>query len=114
MGRLTVQKKDHFGREFNTYIYNGFRVEIMPYFLYEVCINKYWKNGFCVLGSKFLKTEDLLYIHRTNIFKYYKDYIIEKEISLIGVPYKFIRENNLPVYKPNIKNKKLKKDERTR
>ena len=30
-------------------------------------------------------------------------------ISLIGAPYEFIRENNLPVYEPNVKKKKFKK-----
>lgn len=108
-----TQKKDHSGLETKTYVYEGNRIEVLPYFLYEVCINKYWKNGFCVLGSRFLRTDKLLHIKHGNLLRNYGDCIIEKEISLIGAPYEFIRENNLPVYELNVKNKKLKKNERT-
>ena len=38
--------------------------------------------------------------------------MIEKAISLIGAPYEFIRENSLPVYEPNVKKKKFRKNER--
>lgn len=106
--------KDRSGQEPKTYVYDGSRIEVLPYFLYEVCINKYWKWGFCVLGSRFFKTDRLLHIKCRNALKYYKDYVIEKEISLIGAPYEFIRENNLPVYEPNVKKKKSRKNERTR
>lgn len=104
-----LQMKDHSGSDPKTYMYNDFRIEVLPYFLYEVCINKYWKWGFCILRRKFFKSDRLLHIKHFNIFKYYKDYIIEKEISLIGAPYEFIRENNLPAYEPNVKKKKFKK-----
>lgn len=94
--------KDHSG--IKTYVYKEFQVEELPYFLYEISINKYWKNGFCVLGHKFLKSSKLLDIKQNNIFKRYKDYIIEKGISILGVPYDFIRENNLSIYeKKNVK-----------
>ena len=101
--------KDRSGQEPKTYVYDGSRIEVLPYFLYEVCINKYWKYGFCVLGSRFFKTDKLLHIKHKNLLKCYKDHTIEKEIFLVGAPYEFIRENNLPVYEPNIKNKKVKK-----
>lgn len=94
---------------YKTYIYNDSRIEELPYFLYEICINKYWKGGFCVLESRYFKTDEILHIKHKNLFKYYKDYIIAKEISLIGVPYEFIQENNLPIYQPNIKKRKIKK-----
>ena len=51
--------KDRSGQEPKTYVYDGSRIEVLPYFLYEVCINKYWKWGFCVLGSRFFKTDRL-------------------------------------------------------
>ena len=82
--------------------HSGPKVEELPYFLYEICINKYWKYGYCVLGNRFLKTSKPLPIKQTNKFEYRKDYIIEKEISLVGAPCEFIKENNLPMY---IKNK---------
>lgn len=101
------------GQEPKTYMYDGFLIETLPYFLYEVCINKYWKLGSCVLGNKFFKTDKLLHLKYRNILKYYKDYVIEKEIFLIGAPYEFIKENNLSIYEPNVKKKKFKKNERT-
>ena len=103
MEELMPRMNDHSG-----HVYDNYRIEICPYFLYEVRLNKYWKYGFCVLGSKFFKTDSLLHIKCRNTLKYYKDYVIEKEIFLIGAPYEFIRENNiLPVYEP--KKKKIKK-----
>lgn len=105
--------KDHSGQEPETYVYEEFRVQEFPYFVYKICINKYWKYGFCELSSKFIKTDKPLTIKCRNILKYYKNYTIEKEIYPIGVPYTFIKENNLSVYKPIIK-KKFRKNERTR
>ena len=86
--------KDHFGQEDR--IYEGARVKILPYFLYRVCIYKYWKFGFCVLSDRFFKSDQLLNIKNTNIIKYYKNYIIEAEVFLIGAPYEFI--HNCPIY----------------
>ena len=77
------------------YIYNNYDIEILPYFLYEVCINKYWKNGFCLLGHKYFKTDKPLNIKKTSIYKKYKDYLIEKEIILMSAPYEYILKNNL-------------------
>lgn len=105
MGKPTLQTNDHSGHEFDTYVYNGDRIEISPSFIYEVCINKYWKCGFCVLGSKLYKSNRLLRVKHKSIFKYYKNYVIEKEISLVGAPIGFIKENNLPIYHLNNKRK---------
>lgn len=104
-----TQIKGHSGQEYNTYLYEGSRIEVLPFFLYEIRIVKYWKGGFCVLGSQFISTDELLHIKYTNILKHYNNYVIEKEISLMGAPYEFIEENNLPIYKPNVKKKKLRK-----
>ena len=109
MGEPTHRKKDRSGQEIKTYLYKDNRVEILPYFLYELSINKYWKSGFCSLGRKFFKSDNLIRINKTNIFKKYKDYIIEKEISLIGVPSEFVESNKLPIFELNINKKKLKK-----
>lgn len=97
------QKKDLSGS--NIYIYKDFKVEQLPYFLYEVCINKYWKDGFCVLGYKFYKSNKLLDIKKYRITKKYKDYLLEKVIDLVGVPYTFIIENHLKLYEPKKKKK---------
>lgn len=101
-----VQQRDRSGLNHKVYNYDGVKIEILPYFLYEVCIYKYWKSGFCMLGSRFFKSDTLLNIKHNHKFKRYDEYIIEKEVTLIGAPYQFIRENKLSEYKSNIKSKK--------
>ena len=103
------RKKDRIGQQPPTYLYCDSRIEVLPYFLYEVCIYKYWGWGSCLLGSKFFRTSKPLNIDHFNKSKKYDGYSIDKEISLVGAPYEFIEENKLPMYKPNIKPKKLKK-----
>lgn len=80
------------------YNYNGILVEPLSTFIYEITINKYWKNGYCLLGRKLYKADKLLNISKDRIIMKYNDYTIEKEISLIGVPQEFIDEMNLPIY----------------
>lgn len=67
-----------------------------------------------MLGSRFFKSDKLLSIKCLSEFKRYKDYLIEKEITLVGAPAKFIRENNLSEYKSIVKNKKPRKNETVR
>ena len=106
MGKRTRQTNDHSGNKF--YKYEGGIVELLPTFMYEVTLSKYWNNGFCQLGSKLYKADRLLHIKDNCIVTKYDGYSIEKEISLVGVPQEFVDEMNLPLYvsKPN---KKLKK-----
>ncbi len=103
------QKKDLIGQENESYVYNGNIIEIFKFFIYEVSIHKYWKGGYCLLGNKLFKSNKALNISHFHRYKYFKECIIEKEISLIAAPYEFIREMNLPVYKkPIIKRRKKK------
>lgn len=97
------------GTEPKYYVYEEQRIGVFPYFVYEVCLYKYWKNGFCVLGSKFYKSSKLLDIKKQREYKRFKEYIIEREITLVAAPYDFIRENDLPEYEPIIKVKKSRK-----
>lgn len=97
MGKRTDQKKLPSG--FKHYILKDKLVVPTKKFLYEVSIHKYWKNGYSFYGNKFFESDKLLEIKKPNKFKAYKDYLYEKEISLIGVPYRFIQENNLQLYK---------------
>lgn len=76
-------------------IFENQRIETMPYFIYEVSINKYWKNGFCVLGHKFYKSNKLL--KTKDKIRYYDNYIISKEIILLGGPEQFTKD--LPDFK---------------
>lgn len=106
MVKHTCQTNDPSGNKL--YDYNGILVEPLSTFIYEITINKYWKNGYCQLGRKLYKSDRLLNISNNSIVIKYNDYTIEKEISLIGVPQEFINEMNLPLYIFK-KTKKLKK-----
>lgn len=107
MGKHTHQTNDHSGSKF--YKYEEEPVELLSTFTYEVILSKYWKNGFCQLGSKFYKADRLLHIKNNCIVTKYEGYNITKEISLVGVPQEFIDEMNLPPYVPKPKKKSKKK-----
>lgn len=107
MGKHIAQMNDLSGSE-QFYEYNKELVEISNTFIYEISLHKYWKNGYCLLGCKFFKSDKLLPIKNNSIYKKYNGYLIEKEITLIKVPKDFI--NELEIYKPKIK----KNDKRNR
>lgn len=109
MGKRTVQEKDLSGNKQKLYLWQGSLIEPCSYYKYEVCIYKYWKGGFCQLGSKYFKSDRLLNIKHASKYKHCNGYSIEKTIELVGAPIGFIEENNLSVYKPVLKNKKSKK-----
>lgn len=89
------------------YLFNDFCIEIMPSFVYEVSLHKYWKNGYCFLGNKYYKSDRLLKLRSISETKVYDGYRIVKEIMLLGAPEGFIREMGLPIYVPTeVKNKK--------
>lgn len=75
--------------------YNGIGVEECPKFTYEITVHKYWKGGFCLLGSRICTFDNLLPLKKDTIITKYKNYYIKKEITLIGVPKSFIEENQL-------------------
>jgi hypothetical protein len=106
MGKRTHQTNDRSGSKF--YKYEDGLVELLPTFIYEVTLSKYWENGFCQLGSKLYKADRLLHIKNNYVVTKYEGYYIKKEISLIGVPQEFIDEMNLSLYVPE-SNKKSKK-----
>ena len=73
---------------------------------------KYWKNGYCLLGSKLFKSDKLLNIRCPRVYKRFKEYTIEKEISLIAAPQEFIIEMGLPVYENIVIKNKPKKSKK--
>lgn len=109
MGRRIVQEKDLSGDKKEFYVWDGSLVEPLPYFMYEVCAYKYWKNGFCILGSRLFKSDRLLNIKHPRKYERHDGYLIEKTVDLVGAPYGFIREMNLPVYERITKHKKSKR-----
>ena len=79
-----------------TYRFKGSQISVLPYFLYEVSVDKHWKNGYCNLKSRYFKSNRFLKI--TEEVKHYDEYSIIRRIILLGAPYSFIKENNLSVY----------------
>lgn len=82
-----------------TYRFEGGQIEVLPYFLYEVSIDKVWKNGFCNLKNRFFKSDRFLRVVLTEDIRRYNEYSIVRSVTLLGAPYGFIKENNLPIYK---------------
>ena len=108
MEKLISPGKDHSGQEPKSYVYDGVRIEVSKFFLYEVSLHKYWKNGYCLLGRKLFKSDKLLNIRCPRVYKRFKEYTIEKEISLIAAPQEFIivYENIVIKNKPKKSKKK--------
>lgn len=92
-----------------TYRLQGNRVEIMPYFLYEVSIYKITKNMVSLIDSQFYKSDRQLTIKKNTTVKKYKEYSIVRYVDVLGVTKEFIKENNLPIYEINIKKKSINK-----
>ena len=88
-----------------TYRFEGGQIESLPYFLYEVSVDKHWKNGFCNLKSRYFKSDRFLRVVLTEEIKRYDGYDIVRSVTLLGAPLNFIKEHNLPIYKLYSKNK---------
>lgn len=92
-----------------TYLFHGDRVEIMPYFLYEVSVYKITKNMAALMGSQFYKSDKPLTIKKDSTIKKYKDYSVVRYVDILGVTKEFVEENNLPIYEIKKKRNKKKK-----
>lgn len=103
-------EKDHFGSSDNVYIFEGCKIQVLPYFLYEITIGKYWEEGYSVLSSRQVKSGSVIPIKRSSEIKNFGDYSIEKTIILLGAPLGFIEE--LKLSHPNSKYNKQSKKER--
>ena len=80
------------------YDYEGSRVTITPFFLYEISIYEVTPNRFDIRSNKFYASKKILDIPELTVLKTTKDYILEREVVLLGVPTEFIEENKLPIY----------------
>lgn len=76
-----------------SYRFGDDKIEVMPYFLYEVTIYQISKNMARLLESSYYKSDKLLKIKDTAIK--YKDYSIVRNITLLAAPIEFIKNNNL-------------------
>ena len=100
MEKLTIPK---------TYLLRGNRVEVLPYFLYEVSVYKITKNMAAIMGSQFYKSDKLLTIKNDVTVQKHKDYDIVRYVDILGVTQEFVDENNLPLYEAKQKKKTIKK-----
>lgn len=89
-------QKFHFGDK--TYRYEGYQIEVLPYFLYEVSIYRCCKDRFNVLNNKMFTSNKFLNLKTREVLKRTKDYELVRFIDLLGAPQSFIEENNLPIY----------------
>lgn len=92
-----------------TYLFGEDRVEILPYFLYEVSVYKITKNMVAIMASQFYKSDKALTIKEDVTIKEYKDYSVVRCVDVLGVTKEFVEENNLPIYEPKVKKKIIKR-----
>lgn len=92
-----------------TYLLEDNRVEILPYFLYEVSVYKITKNMAALMASQFYKSDEALTIKKDVTIKKYKDYSIVRYVDVLGVTKEFVEENNLPIYESKVKKKSIKR-----
>lgn len=75
------------------FLFGNDKIEVLPYFLYEVTIYQISKNMVRLLESKYYKSDKLLNVKDTAIK--YKNYSLVRNITLLAAPIEFIKENNL-------------------
>lgn len=97
----------HSGDKPVTYRYQDSQIEVLPYFLYEVSIYKTAPKMSSILSSKFYTSKKLLEVEEMTILKRFRNFDIERYVTLLGAPQSFIEENNLPIYE--LKKRKSKK-----
>ena len=86
------------------YLFGNDKIELLSYFLYEVTIYEITKNRVRLLASKYYKSNKELKL-KGSISKKYRNKLIIKNVSLLGVPFEFIKEKKLKKYQP-LKKKK--------
>ena len=75
------------------FLFGNDKIEVLPYFLYEVTIYQISKSMVRLLESKYYKSDKLLNVKDTAIR--YKNYSLVRNITLLAAPIEFIKENNL-------------------
>lgn len=90
------------------YLIGDNKVEIMPYFLYEVSIYKITKNMASLLDSQLYKSNKVLKVRNDVTVEKYRDYSIVRYVTILGVTKEFVEENDLPIYKKKLTKRKKK------
>lgn len=103
MVRHMPRTKDRSGNKLKTYLYEGYQLMVLPYFLYEVDVYRIWHNGFALERSRQFKSNKFLRIKNYVVIKHYDGHNLERSINLIGAPMSFIKEKKLPLYGQKLK-----------
>lgn len=90
------------------YLIGDNKVEIMPYFLYEVSIYKITKNMASLMDSQLYKSDKVLKVRNDVTVEKYRDYSIVRYVTILGVTKEFVEENDLPIYKKKLTKRKKK------
>lgn len=91
-----------------TYRYQDCQIEVLPTFLYEVDLYFISPRKANLLSCRYYTSDKLLNVKEVEVVKRFKNFNIERFITLLGAPISFIEESNLPIYelKKPIKKKK--------
>ena len=92
----------------NTYEYQGHQIEILPTFLYEVSLYKIFPTSSTMLSSRYYTSNKIIKVEESKVVKRFKNFFIERFITLLGAPISFIKDNNLPIYELKKQSKKKK------
>ena len=90
-----------------TYLYQDSQLMVAPVFIYEVDLYYISPDRCNLLLARKYTSDKELKVKEVEVVKRFKNFTIERFITLIGAPIAFIEENNLPVY--TIKKRKTSK-----
>lgn len=108
MGKLMPQMNFPIADKPITYRYQDCQIEVLPCFLYEVDLYFISPKRTNLLSCRYYTSDRLLKVKEVEIIKRFKNFNIERFITLLGAPVSFIEENNLPIYELKKPSKKKK------
>ena len=92
-----------------TYRYEDSQLKVMPFFVNDVGIYRISLNRVSSLSCNLYKSDRFLNLKERETIKKFKNFSIDRFITLLGAPMSFIEENNLPIFEFK---KSKKKNER--
>lgn len=91
-----------------TYRYQDNQIEVLPWFLYEVDLYFISPRRANLLSHRYYTSDKLLNSKEVEVIKRFRNFNIERFITLLGAPISFIEENSLPIYELKKPSKKKK------
>lgn len=91
-----------------TYRYQDYQIEVLPCFLYGVDLYFVSPRRANLLSCRYYTSDRLLNVKEVEVVKRFKNFNVERFITLLGAPISFIEENNLPIYELKKSSKKKK------